>query len=64
MPPSRIPFTSSAISLQQERTGPSGRRRRTRGAKPLLRRDALRTRKLLRTRFGNVTTPSRLLRRE
>jgi hypothetical protein len=26
-------------------------------AKPLLRRDALRTRKLLRTRFGNVTTP-------
>jgi len=26
-PPSRIPFTSSAISLQQERTGPSERRR-------------------------------------
>ena len=63
MLPFRIPSTSSAISLQQQRIGPLGRRRVTRRAKPLLRRDALRARKLLRTRFGNVTTPSGAHRR-
>ena len=62
-PPSRIPSTSSATSPQRERTGHSGPRRCRRGAKPLLRPDALRARKLLRTQFGNVTTPARGPRR-
>ena len=51
-PPFKIPSTSNAISPQQERTEPSGRRRCRRGAKPLQLLTVFRG-----SSFDNVTVP-------
>jgi hypothetical protein len=54
--------TSNAISPQQERTEPSGPRRRRRGAKSSLREPNMPA-YLLRALFGNVTVPGALIRK-
>ena len=57
----KTPSTSNAISHQQERTEPSGRRRCRHGTKPLQRPEADVPAELLRALFTNVTKPPRLL---